>query len=73
MTRSIALRKPLALGVLITLSGFLGDRKRVLLDSQFAYGAPVNVEQISLVTGKVIGKFKLPAMCPRSDTPGRTG
>ncbi|HET7013821.1 MAG TPA: hypothetical protein VFI65_07920 [Streptosporangiaceae bacterium] len=37
-----------------------GDRKRVLLDSQKAYDAPVNIEQISLVTGKVISKFKLP-------------
>jgi hypothetical protein len=33
----------------------------VLLVSKFDYGTPANVEQVSLVTGKVVGKFKLPS------------
>ena len=37
-----------------------GDRQRVLLKAQVTYSAPVLVEQVSLVTGKVIGAFHLP-------------
>jgi hypothetical protein len=48
---------PIGNGALIDWSG---DRQRVLLASQVTYDAPVNVEQISLVTGKLIGKFTLP-------------
>jgi hypothetical protein len=43
-----------------SLIGWSGDRQRVLLTSQVTYSDPVTVEQVSLVTGKVIGKFGLP-------------
>lgn len=43
-----------------TLIDWSGDRHRVLLESKFDYGTPARVEQVSLVTGKVIGKFTLP-------------
>jgi hypothetical protein len=43
-----------------TLIDWSGDRRRVLLASQVAYDAPVHVEQVSLVTGKVLGTFTLP-------------
>jgi hypothetical protein len=37
-----------------------GDRQRVLLKTQPDYTAAAVLEQVSLVTGKVIGKFTLP-------------
>jgi TolB protein len=38
-----------------------GDRQRVLLASKTDYATPAHVEQVSLVTGKVISKFTLPS------------
>lgn len=44
-----------------TLLGWSGDRQRVLLESKVDYATPAHVEQVSLVTGKVISKFTLPS------------
>jgi hypothetical protein len=48
-------------GPIPTLLDWSGDRQRVLLESKVDYGTPANIEQVSLVTGKVVSKFTLPS------------
>ncbi len=52
--------KPARTGATPFVIDWSGDRQRVLLKSQVTYSAPVELEQVSLATGKVIGKFSLP-------------